>query len=315
MAPGVTVTPTSGLVTNENGGTASFTVVLNSDPTANVTIGLSSSNPSQGSISTSSLTFTPANWNIPQSVTVTGVDDHIDDGDIVYTIVAAPAVSSDPAYAGIIAHSVTVTNLNEDHAGFVVAPTSGLVTTTVGGTANFDVSLSSEPTADVTIGVSSSNSAVATVSTSELVFTPEDWNVAQMVVVTGQPGQTASDVTYTIVMAAAQSDDPKYSGLVAPFVSATNNLISPPAAPSDLAISPDTGASSTDGITDTGTLTLSGKLGSAGLSVELFDETLNVRLSDATVNGTAFTDGALARGGHPRHSRHCRECISATICP
>ncbi len=136
-------------------------------------------------------------------------------------------------------------------------------------------------------------------SLSQLTFTPEDWNIAQVVVLTGQAGQTAIDVAYTIIAAPAQSGDPKYSGLVAPSVSATNHLISPPAAPTGLVISPDTGASSTDGITDTGTLTLSGELGGAGLSVEVFDETLNVRLSDATVNGTSFTDAiSLAAGTH-----------------
>ena len=38
---GITVSPTSGLVTTEAGGTATFTVVLDTQPTANVTIGLS----------------------------------------------------------------------------------------------------------------------------------------------------------------------------------------------------------------------------------------------------------------------------------
>jgi hypothetical protein len=37
---GVTVTPTSGLTTTEAGGTATFTVVLNTQPTADVTIAL-----------------------------------------------------------------------------------------------------------------------------------------------------------------------------------------------------------------------------------------------------------------------------------
>ena len=38
-AAGITVTPTSGLTTTEAGGTATFTVVLNTQPTADVTIG------------------------------------------------------------------------------------------------------------------------------------------------------------------------------------------------------------------------------------------------------------------------------------
>ncbi len=70
----VTVTPTSGLVTTEAGGSATFTVVLTSQPTANVTIPLSSSDLTEGTVSPASVTFTSANWNVAQTVTVTGVD-------------------------------------------------------------------------------------------------------------------------------------------------------------------------------------------------------------------------------------------------
>ena len=49
----------------------------------------------EGTVSPATLTFTPANWNTAQTVTVTGVDDAVDDGDIAYTIVTAPATSSD----------------------------------------------------------------------------------------------------------------------------------------------------------------------------------------------------------------------------
>ena len=46
---GITVTAaTTPLATTEAGGTATFTVVLNTQPTANVTIALSSSNPAEG---------------------------------------------------------------------------------------------------------------------------------------------------------------------------------------------------------------------------------------------------------------------------
>ena len=84
-------------MTTEGGGTATFTVVLNTQPTANVTIGLSSSDTTEGTVSPASLTFTTANWNSAQTVTVTGVDDAVDDGNQPYSIVTAPASSSDPA--------------------------------------------------------------------------------------------------------------------------------------------------------------------------------------------------------------------------
>jgi ELWxxDGT repeat protein len=111
---GFTVTPTSGLTTTEAGGTAAFTVVLTSQPTANVSIGLTSSRSAEGLASQAALLFTPATWNVPQTVTVTGVDDPIADGDQAYAIVTAPAVSTDPGYNGLNAADVQVSNTNND---------------------------------------------------------------------------------------------------------------------------------------------------------------------------------------------------------
>src|SRR5207253_43301 len=56
------------LLTTEAGGTDTFRVVLTSEPVADVTIGISTSNPNAGVPSVSSLTFTPADWNVPQTV-------------------------------------------------------------------------------------------------------------------------------------------------------------------------------------------------------------------------------------------------------
>ncbi len=70
-AAGITVDPTSGLVTTEAGGNATFTVVLNTQPVADVTIGLSSSDTGEGTVSPNSLTFTSGNWSSVQTVTVT----------------------------------------------------------------------------------------------------------------------------------------------------------------------------------------------------------------------------------------------------
>ena len=223
-AAGITVSPTSGLVTTEAGGTATFSVVLNSQPTADVTIGLSSSDTTEGTLSTSSLTFTAANWNLAQTVTVTGVDDLVVDGNVAYTVVTAAAVSSDSAYSGLNAADVSLTNNDNDTAGITVTPTAGLITTESGGTATFSVVLNSQPTADVTIGLSSSDTTEGTLSTSSLTFTAANWNVAQTVTVTGVDDAIVDgDVAYTVVTAAAVSSDTAYSGLNAADVSLTNN--------------------------------------------------------------------------------------------
>ena len=75
---GFTVTPTTGLQTSQAGATATFTVALTSIPQANVSFSLSSSNTSAGTVSPTALTFTPANWNVPQTVTVTGASPVVD---------------------------------------------------------------------------------------------------------------------------------------------------------------------------------------------------------------------------------------------
>jgi hypothetical protein len=43
----------------------------------------------------------PSNWNVPQTVTATGVNDRIDDGDIYYTVITAPAISVDLTFNGL----------------------------------------------------------------------------------------------------------------------------------------------------------------------------------------------------------------------
>jgi len=119
---GFTVSSISGNTT-EAGGTATFTVKLSIQPTANVTIGVSSSDTTEGTVSPSLLTFTSANWNAKQTVPVTGVNDSLDDGNQSYTVVLAAASSSDSGYSGLNPNDVSVTNTD-------LAPTVLYETTT-----------------------------------------------------------------------------------------------------------------------------------------------------------------------------------------
>ncbi|MGV2337579.1 MAG UNVERIFIED_CONTAM: hypothetical protein LVR18_27035 [Planctomycetaceae bacterium] len=111
---GITVSAPSGTVTTEAGGAITFTIKLNSEPLANVTIAISSSDTTEGSISPASLTFTAANWNSPQTVTVTGVDDTIYDGTIAYTAVIGAASSTDGLYNGVNPADIALTNTDND---------------------------------------------------------------------------------------------------------------------------------------------------------------------------------------------------------
>ena len=210
---GIVVTPTTGLATTEAGGEAIFTVVLTTQPAANVTIGVSSSDTSEGTVSPSTLTFTNTDWNTPKPVTLSGVDDYVDDGDQTYTIRLSAAVSADADYSGQDPDDITVSNTDNDTVGIVVTPTTGLATTEAGGEASFTVALTTQPAANVTVGVSSSDTSEGTVSPSALTFTNTDWNTPQPVTLTGVDDYVADgDQTYTIQLAAAVSADADYSG-------------------------------------------------------------------------------------------------------
>jgi hypothetical protein len=219
---GFVVTPTSGLVTTESGGTATFTVALASPPTADVTIGLASDTPTEGTASPTSLSFTPDNWRIPQTVTVTGVDDQVADGPRVYNIVTSPATSTDARYMGLDPDDVEVTNLDND-PGVSVQGANDVVTTESGATATFTVTLNAAPTATVTLGLSSSDVSEGTVSPAQLTFTPANWNVPQTVTVTGVDDAIVDGTqAYTIIMGTLVSTDARYGGQKPPDIPALN---------------------------------------------------------------------------------------------
>jgi len=78
-------------------------------------IGLVTSDDTEGTVEPTSLTFDSGNWNMSQTVTVTGVDDIQSDGDVAYTIITT-ATSDDLNYAGLDVDDVSVTNLDDDAA-------------------------------------------------------------------------------------------------------------------------------------------------------------------------------------------------------
>ncbi|HXY75065.1 MAG TPA: hypothetical protein VEH58_07045, partial [Dehalococcoidales bacterium] len=179
---GITVNPTSGLVTTESGGTASFSVVLNAKPTADVTIPLFSNNIKEGTVAPSRLIFTSANWSSPQTVTVTGVDDTNVDGNVPYNIVTDPAVSNDPAYNNLNAADVSVTNNDNEAATTtttanpttISSPTSTTTTSTTSPTSTTTTKTTTAPTSTTT----STTTTTVTEAPSTLSISSITWILA-----------------------------------------------------------------------------------------------------------------------------------------
>src|SRR6185503_14309533 len=198
----------------EAGGTATFTIVLRSQPTANVVIPVATNDASEGLASVANVTFTTSNWNVAKTVVVTGADDAVDDGDVAYGITLGAATSSDPRYAAMDPADVALTNVDNDTAGIIVTPVAGLSTTEAGGTASFTVALASQPTAGVTIPVSSSDPSEGTASVASLTFTPGNWNVAQTVTVTGVDDAVLDgDVGFGVLLGLPATADTLYAAI------------------------------------------------------------------------------------------------------
>jgi len=224
--PGIDVVAAADLQTTEKGaGTATFTVALKSQPTANVSIGVSSSNTAEGTVAPPTLQFTPANWSTPQTVTVTGVQDSVADGTQTYQVklanASSPGANGDPAYNGKFATQLDVQNVDDDKPGYALSTPSSNQTTEAGGPVTFNVVLTSKPagTSTVTLGLTSSNVKEGTVSASSLLFTGSDWDQPHPVTVTGVDDKKVDgNVTYQIVFAA----DADYGGAEPTALSLTN---------------------------------------------------------------------------------------------
>ncbi len=112
--PAIIVTPTSGLITTEAGGTDSFEIVLATEPTGAVGISIVSLDATEVAVDPSSMVFSVKDWFVPVPITVTGVADGVVDGDQVVTIEVRPASSLDPDYSDRDPDDVSVTNLDVD---------------------------------------------------------------------------------------------------------------------------------------------------------------------------------------------------------
>ena len=211
---GFTLSKTTASVA-ETGTTDTFTVVLNSEPTANVTLTLSD-NDSTEVLYPSSLVFSTGNWSTSQTVTLTGKDDDVDDGNRSTLLTLTPG-SADGNYnsPGLAARTVTVTTTDNDTAGFAISRTTADVSEN-GTSVTFTVVLNTEPTNTVEFDITSDDLSEARVSPGSLTFSTGNWTVSQTVTITGWDDSDDDDnVTSTTSVAIDQPNtlDSVYDGV------------------------------------------------------------------------------------------------------
>lgn len=211
---GVVVTPTQ-LTVQEPNGAATFTITLTSEPTATVTVALSTNAPDECAMP-ANVMLDDTNWRQGVSVMITAVDDAIDDGDqscTVQTVVNSP----DAHYANIAAVDVAVTVADDNDTAGVIVSTTALTVSEPASSAIFTLTLTSEPAAPVTITVTPDNGQCA--ATAAVVFTAADWQQAQAVTVQASDDRIVDGPRACQLHQTAQSIDPNYHALgVAPVV-------------------------------------------------------------------------------------------------
>ena len=219
-----TVTETSGSTSiNESGTTDTITVVLSKrKPTSNVIVDISSSDTGEVTVSPSSLTFSSSNYNIAQTVTLTGVNDNIDDGNIVSVISFGFNQISDDGFRYLDNETVHTTTIDDDTLGITVTETNGSTDPQEADTDELYIALSSEPVADVTLSAASSDTTEVIVSPNSLTFSSGNYTTAQRVTLTAvQDALIDGDATPTVTFSINSTVDAGYAALADEVFTAT----------------------------------------------------------------------------------------------
>ncbi|MEM7580722.1 MAG: cadherin domain-containing protein, partial [Cyanobacteria bacterium P01_A01_bin.80] len=147
---GFTVTESDGSTTvTEAGSTDTFTIVLNSQPTSDVVINIANPDTGEATVSATSLTFTSANWDTPQTVTVTGVDDNLVDGTQTTALtLSVNDANSDDNFDAVANQTINVDTTDNDTAATAPVLVNNALTIDEGGTVTFTSSNLSATDAD-----------------------------------------------------------------------------------------------------------------------------------------------------------------------
>lgn len=217
---GFTVTESGGTTNvTEGGATDSYTIVLNENPFSNVTLALSTS--TQYTLSTSTVVFTSSNWDTPQTVTVTAVDDESIENDHTATITGTITTFAFK-YSNTALPSVTVLITDNDAPtpGVTITESSGTTALTEAGTTDsYTVVLDTEPTANVVVTVTPD--ADSTVTSSPLTFTPLNWDTPVTVTVTAVNNNVAEGTHTSTITHTASSIDVGYDNIAIASVTST----------------------------------------------------------------------------------------------
>ena len=197
---------------SEDGSTDSFAIRLTYAPAAGVTVTFAPVDASAIGVFPSVLTFSTANWQAGQTVTVSAIDDELGEGETT-TQLGHTLSSSDNDLVVRPPFDVTV---RDDDFGFVVAYTASTVAEgDAASTASFSVRLASTPIDAVTLSLTPD--AQLTLSPAgPLIFSTADASIVQTVEMRAVDDTDGEGVLDSTVSFAFDTTDSIYVQAVAP---------------------------------------------------------------------------------------------------
>jgi hypothetical protein len=209
---------------------ASYQVVLSAKPVADVVVTITTDGQtlvtpgsSQGA-TTTALRFTPANWQIAQTIYVAAKNDQLAEGPHTGAIHHTSS-SNDAHYSGLPAVTLSVDIADDDGPSVSVKP--GTITIREGaisgaGVAGYAMKLMSKPTADVRITAVAANGVLVNGAPStDLTFTQNNWDQPQPVTVTASGNDLLDGARTVLINHSAASSDSAYAGLSVASVKVT----------------------------------------------------------------------------------------------
>ena len=208
LTPKINVTPNSFEV-SESGNTAEILVSLTNPPTQSTTIHATIAPTSECTINTDALYFDEDNYQTPQSIVISGVDDNVMDGNQTCNLkLVGESDDTDPATSyQNVSTFITGTNADDDKATIHVDQERFDVTES-GMTAEISVSLTAKPTKPTTIRATITPETECEIAAgTELQFDETNYQEAQNVVIRGIDDEALDGDQPCILTLMGESDD------------------------------------------------------------------------------------------------------------
>lgn len=169
----------------EGGVPVTASVSLKLPPMADVTVTLTSSDETAATVEPASLVFTAQDFSMPQTISITPVDDEVADG--VQPVEIGFALSSeDPNFEGKPVNPLVLEVVDNDVAPeIVISPVGPPEVAEDGGMLMLSVQLNRQPDSEVLVPIATSDEGQGFPDLTTLTFTTLDWNLPQTVTVTG----------------------------------------------------------------------------------------------------------------------------------